>query len=64
MGSRGESRTALVLRAVREEIAGDQTDFTVTELRLAAHLHRQVGELLSAAQYKEIADAREEVESG
>lgn len=52
-------RTSLVLTAVRGEIAADQDDFTAPELRLAAHLHRHSGELLSAAQYEEMADVRE-----
>lgn len=55
-------RTSLVIQAVRSGIAHEQDDFTVAELRFAEHLHRQVGECLSADQYREIAD-RKEVES-
>lgn len=58
MASRGEVRLSLVLAAVRCGVAAEQTDFTVPELRLAAHLHRQVGELLSATQYDEEIERR------
>lgn len=51
----GDIRTALVVAAVRHGIAAEQDDFTVPELRLASHLHRQLGEQLSALQYDEIA---------
>lgn len=57
---RFEPRTALVVAAVRSGIAVEQDEFTVSELRLAAHLHRQAGELLSAEQYEDIAEAKEE----
>lgn len=56
-------RTSLVVAAVRSGIAADQDDFTVAELRLAALLHWQVGEFLSAAQYAERAE-RKEVNGG
>lgn len=52
-------RTSLVVAAVRSGIAADQDDFAVAELRLAAHLHWQVNELLSAAQYAEMANRKE-----
>lgn len=51
-------RTSLVVEAVHHGIAAEQTDFTPAECRLAAQLHRQVGELLSAEQYEDM--AREE----
>lgn len=50
-------RTALVIAAVRSGIAAEQDDFTVPELLLASHLHRQLGEQLSAAQYEEKAES-------
>lgn len=62
--SRSDVRTSLVIGAVRGEIAADQDDFTVPELRLAAHLHRHTGEMLSAMQYEEKAEEREEVDVG
>ena len=64
VGNRGSVRTALVISAVRGEIAADQDDFTVPELRLAAHLHRHSGEMLSAMQYEDMIADREEARHG
>lgn len=53
-------RTSLVLAAVHHGIAAEQTDFTPAECRLAAQLHRRVGELLSAEQYEDMVREEEQ----
>lgn len=44
--------------------AGDHPGLSAGTMRALAELHRERGELLSAVQYEEMADTREEVDVG
>lgn len=67
MGSRG-SHTFLPESVVRiiadRSCAADHPGLSPGTMRYLSGVHRDRGELLSAAQYEEMADAREEVTDG
>lgn len=53
-----------IVRAVTEQTAAQNRHLSPRMMRLLAFVHECRGELLSAVQYEEMADAREEVDLG
>lgn len=53
-----------IVRAVNEQIAADNRHLSPRLMRILALAHEARGELLSAAQYEEMAEAREEADVG